>query len=227
MTKRNPKTRGGLLAVLAPSLLLGACATTHYPPVAHGPYVPPPPLDTVSPAVRMCAVDTLAEQRLAMLDEAHRYRVALGAHPDPYSRVADTETQELIAAFETDLDASYRFATSSCRTWNRCLEENRFNEAACRDSAAMWRDGQDRFHALSGDLAVIRERIALVCDDCAGPAHGYARPHYGPGHRYYDTDYRHRRDSHGHRRARNEDDLLGSVFSTDEGHDSSYHDGHH
>lgn len=171
------------------------------PPPDHRPYRP---VDTVSPAIAMCDVETLAEQRLDMLEEVHSYREAIRVDPGHRSDMADTETQEIIAAFETDLDASYRFATSSCRTYNRCLEENRFEEAACRDSAEMWHDGQDRFHDLSERLSLVRERVASECYDCdvgRDRHHGY-------------RDRRHDR-GHGHHHSRYDpDDLIGSVFST-------------
>lgn len=191
--------------------------------------------DTVTPAIDMCEVETLAQQRLDMLSELHGYRAAIRATPAYHSNVADTETQELFAAFETDLDASYRFATSSCRTYNRCLEENRFHEGACQDSAAMWREGQDRFHGLSDRLSLVRERISEQCDNCgyAQPAHYGYRPRqreYGYRHDYGDRygnrrHYEGRRRQHGH--YRRDDDLLGSVFSTSDGYASSFHDGHH
>ena len=230
-----------LLIGMGAALAVSACAT---------PYGPYAIYDSVTPAVDMCEVDTLAEQRLAMLDEAHRYRVAIGADAGWSRNTSSTRTQELIAAFETDLDASYRFATTSCRTYNRCLEENSFHEQACFESAAMWHDSQGRFHDLSERLAVIRESIATQCDDCGRPSYpGYGRPHYGadPGYGYgyrppyrgpdygygygygQHTGYYRRRSPHAnyHRYERREDDLLGSVFSTSEGYDSSYHDGHH
>jgi hypothetical protein len=200
-------------------LLLAATALTacghgyprHRPPavIPPPPDHPPPyrPIDTVSPAIAMCDVETLAEQRLDMLEEVHSYREAIRAEPGHRSDMADTETQEIIAAFETDLDASYRFATASCRTYNRCLEENRFEEAACRDSAEMWHDGQDRFHDLSERLSLVRERVASECYDCRI---GRDRHHgYRDGDRYHDHD----RYSRHHRR-HDPDDLMGSVFST-------------
>tara|TARA_R110002096_G_scaffold23377_19_gene74409 strand:+ start:4086 stop:4691 length:606 start_codon:yes stop_codon:yes gene_type:complete len=195
------------LFLLATSLL-SACATTTSRPA--GPAVPPhshpaPPqprvADTVGPATQMCQVATLAEQRLAMLDEIHEYRETIRVDGGRSSSTADTRTQELILAFETDLDGSYRFATSSCRTYNRCLEENRFEEARCQDTAQLWHEGQDRFHDLSLQLAAVRERIALGCTSCsrqAAPPSG-SRP------------YQHDHD------APPADDLLGSVFSTQRG----------
>ncbi|RKQ96073.1 MULTISPECIES: hypothetical protein [Maricaulis] len=205
MTKTPMKT---LMVMLVSATALGACsghgranlppAGPTQPPVVH--HRPPVMVDTVGPAIAMCLVDTLAEQRLAMLEEVHAYREEIRADAHTSANVADSRTQEIIAAFETDLDASYRFATSSCRTYNRCLEENRFDEAACQDTAALWHDGQDRFHDLSESLAAVRERIASGCSDCAPP-------------RTHGRDGRHHRD-HAPRR-RHSDETIGSVFSTD------------
>ncbi|ABI64431.1 hypothetical protein Mmar10_0135 [Maricaulis maris MCS10] len=187
-----------LMMMLASVTALGACAghtSQPSPPPGPRPVINrPPPVapDTVTPAINMCMVETLAEQRLEMLSEVHGYREAIRADALAGANVADTRTQEIIAAFETDLDASYRFATSSCRTYNRCLEENRFEEAACQDTAALWHDGQDRFHDLSETLADVRERIATGCTDCSAP-----------------------RSQTRSRPRRHSDETIGSVFSTD------------
>ncbi|MFY0638406.1 hypothetical protein [Maricaulis maris] len=194
----TPKT---VLLLLVSATALAACGEHTSgqrpapPPVIHR-APPPPPPDTVSPAIAMCLVDTLAEQRLAMLDEVHGYREAINAEAMTGANVADTRTQEIIAAFETDLDASYRFATASCRTYNRCLEENGFQEGACQDTAALWHDGQDRFHDLSESLAAVRERIASGCRECRPSSQRSEARRHGP----------HPRQS---------DETIGSVFSTD------------
>jgi len=201
--------------VLVPSLavvMLAACAHEHpdyedshsaaavhrASPVHHGHAGGD---DSVNRARRMCAIATLAEQRQAMLEEVHRYRESIRAGASSGANVADTRTQEIIAVFETDLDASYRFATSSCRTYNRCLEENSFAEAACQDTAALWHDGQGRFHDLSVTLADVRERVAMGCSDCSAP-------------RSHDRTRRLGREGYTDRR-RQSDETIGSVFSTD------------
>lgn len=190
-----------LTLFLLAATMLSACATSRPPLQAVPPHSHPAPpqriADTVGPATAMCQVAGLAEQRLTMLEEIHRYRETIRVDPGRSTSVADTQTQELIAAFETDLDGSYRFATASCRTYNRCLEENRFEEASCQDTAQLWHEGQDRFHDLSLQLAAVRERIASGCSSCSRPE---------PAHP--DRRYQHRHE------AAPSDDLLGSVFST-------------
>ena len=205
MTKTPMKT---LMVMLVSATVVAACssharAPQPRPGPPQAPVVQPrPPVarDTVSPAIAMCLVDTLAEQRLAMLEEVHGYREEIRADALAGANVADTRTQEIIAAFETDLDASYRFATASCRTYNRCLEENRFDEASCQDSAALWHDGQDRFHDLSESLAAVRERIASGCTDCSATSHH--RSSHGTAH-------------DAPPRRRHSDETIGSIFSTD------------
>ncbi|WP_417483510.1 hypothetical protein [Maricaulis sp.] len=196
-----------LTLFLLAATMMSACATST-PPRGHA--VPPHshpappqarPADTVGPATAMCQVAGLAEQRLSMLEEIHRYREAIRVDSGRSVSVANTQTQELITAFETDLDGSYRFATASCRTYNRCLEENRFDEARCQDTARLWHEGQDRFHDLSLQLAAVRERIASGCTSCS--------PRDVPAS---DRPYRHRHNTPP------ADDLLGSVFSTGEHH---------
>lgn len=156
----------------------------------------------VENSLQVCEVNSLAEQRLAMLNEAHSYREAISR--ERYGSDTDLQTQniELVAAFETDLDASYRFATSSCRTYNICLQENRFGENTCRQTAEMWRDSQSRFHDLSAMLAEVRLQIARSCNDCSTGRGNHTRRH----------EQDHRADNH-----RRGDRRVGSIFSTGSG----------
>ncbi|MFT6541747.1 MAG: hypothetical protein ACJAU5_000824, partial [Maricaulis maris] len=84
-----------LMMMLASVTALGACAghtSQPSPPPGPRPIINrPPPVapDTVTPAINMCMVETLAEQRLEMLSEVHGYREAIRADALAGANVAD------------------------------------------------------------------------------------------------------------------------------------------
>ena len=156
------KPIGTSMITLAMAAVLTACATTQAPPAPRPP-APRPPARVMTPpvesAVEMCHVDSLTAQYETLSSGAGSLRTGDGG--------LSTEALEMVSAFEVDLDASYRFATSSCRILNRCLEAHDFNEAECGDSLISWRQSQRGFHELSVRLAEIRERIARSCGSCS------------------------------------------------------------
>jgi hypothetical protein len=187
-----------LAILLATSSMMVSCATDTNAGNGGAPEIVYVHDTAVENSMQVCEVSTLAEQRLAMLDEAHSYRETIAQAQYGSDTNLQTQVIELVAAFETDLDASYRFATTSCRTYNICLQENRFGENTCMQTAAMWRDSQTRFHELSAMLAEVRERIARSCGDCST-----GRRHHGRGGHAAN-------DSRG-------DARVGSIFSSGTG----------
>ena len=187
-----------LAILLATSSMMVSCATDTNAGNGGAPEIVYMHDTSVENSMQVCEVSTLAEQRLAMLDEAHSYRETIAQAQYGSDTNLQTQVIELVAAFETDLDASYRFATTSCRTYNICLQENGFGENTCRQTAEMWRDSQTRFHELSAMLAEVRERIARSCGDCST-----GRAHHGRGH-------------HASNNGRG-DARVGSIFSSGTG----------
>ena len=135
-----------------------------------------------------------------------------------------TEAVELVRSFETDLDAAYRFATSSCQAYAMCMHQQAYEEYACNESRLQWRESQVNFNRLSERLAEIRLEISQTCADCRfrvpGPHHRpYGGGAYGPGyggHGAYDRGYC--RDgycgTHSSYHQPDCDNILGDVFTT-------------
>ncbi|MEQ8433015.1 MAG: hypothetical protein RIA71_02135 [Oceanicaulis sp.] len=119
-----------------------------------------------------------------------------------------TETVELVHAFASDLDAAYRFATSSCQSYQMCMQNQGYAEAACMNSADQWRDARRDFTSLSSRLAEIRLAITEIQDpDYGHYPHPRRHPHYrrrGACHDGY-CDDRYEDDC---------DSVLGDVFTT-------------
>ncbi|XBQ15447.1 MAG: hypothetical protein ABL308_10830 [Oceanicaulis sp.] len=204
----------------------------------YGPPAPPRPTEQgAETAQAICSIDSLTEARNEMRTEIERAGYA-GAYtyygPDYGSREREratireqvterpygpqTETVELVQAFSSDLDAAYRFATSSCQSYQMCMQNQGYQEGACMNSADNWRDARREFTALSSRLAEIRLRIAETCDDCDW---GYHRPHHRRGHPHPHPHNPHRYDDcrdgycgHHSRYEEECDTVLGDVFTT-------------
>lgn len=145
----------------------------------------------------------------------------------PYGR--QTETVELVRAFETDLDAAYRFATASCQSYAMCMHQNGYDEYECNNSRLQWREARSDFTRLSERLAEIRLEITTTCTACRlsvpAPYHRpYAPARHHPYPPHYDRGYCHQgycRDDaycdHDYCGAYYDDDcddVLGDVFTT-------------
>lgn len=189
-----------------------------YPPVAPRRGSSEQSADT---AERVCSIDSLTQARNEWRSEirdaggyGRRNEIRIETEEQvserPYG--PQTATLEMIHAFETDLDAAYRFATSSCQAYSVCMDQQRYDEYACSASAQRWSEAQARFEAMSGQLGRIRLAIAETCTGCRG-YRGY-RDHdgYRDRHEGYPRRSRYsRRDRHGYC-----DGVLGDVFTTGE-----------
>lgn len=221
--------RFALIAALA----LGGCASSGYYDSydrygrADGYYDPYPQYqparhtgrggDSAATAERVCSIDPLTAAREEWTTEIREggYRTGSSRTESRLTTTErpwgpQTETVELVRAFETDLDAAYRFATASCQSYAICMEERGYDEYACQGAADQWRQARTEFNAMSGRLAEIRLEIAERCRDCYSDwrRHDGYRDHY----RYRDRGhYAHRRH-----RDRDCDGILGEVFTTGE-----------
>ena len=92
-----------------------------------------------------------------------------------------TEITRLIRTFETDLDASYRFASSSCQAYAMCMQGNRYDESRCSGTRESWVAAQTNFAETSADLAEIREAIATLHIENQRP---YRRVYRSRGHHH-------------------------------------------
>lgn len=172
-------------------------------------------------AERVCSIDSLTQARnewRSEIRDAGSYGRRNEVRTEAETQVSErpygpqTETIEMIHAFETDLDAAYRFATSSCQAHSVCMDQQGYDEYACGASAQRWSEAQARFEAMSGRLGEIRLEIAETCTSCRGYRGYRAQSGYRDHHDVYP-----RRDRYS-RRDRNAycDGVLGDVFTTGE-----------
>jgi len=102
----------------------------------------------------------------------------------------------LVEQFEAELDGSYDAVVQSCRAYNQCMNQNNFAEGACRVSAGMWGDSQDRFHDLAIRISEVRAGVAAICTDCITPEAQEVSERDHPRRRRGSSDH-HRRGGHG------------------------------
>lgn len=222
-------------SLLLASLVLVGCAAPYghhdrnpyADPYGPGYYAPPRPAEeSAQTAQAICSIDSLTEARNEMRSEIERAGYDRGYYyhgrnydsrerarietretvtERPYG--PQTETVELVHAFASDLDAAYRFATSSCQSYQMCMQHQGYQEAACMSSAQQWQDARRDFTALSGRLAEIRLEMTQTMQVPAPHHRPYRRPHH----------YDRRCDDRYCEDAYYEDDcdsVLGDVFTT-------------
>ena len=220
------------VSLIAAALLMAGCAAPYSaydryddPYYDRGYYAPPPaPAEEgAETAQAVCSIDSLTTARNEMRTEIERAGVSTGYYSygrdyagrerartqtreRPYG--PQTETVELLHAFASDLDAAYRFATSSCQSYQMCMQNQGYTESACINSADQWRDARREFTSLSTRLAEIRLAVTEIQDEPEYYRRHYPRRH--PRHRdrchdgYCDTGYYEEEC----------DSVLGDVFTT-------------
>lgn len=211
------------------ALVLAGCAqpySAYNDPYYDTGYYPPPyqANDGAETAQAVCSIDSLTTARNEMRSEidgvgasGYGYYGGGGGETRVESRETvterpfgpQTETVELLNAFSSDLDAAYRFATSSCQSYQMCMQNQGYTESACINSADQWRDARRDFTGLSSRLAEIRLEITRTCNGCVSP---YAR-----GYDAYDRHPRPRHRPHYRRNRHHDtacDGVLGDVFTT-------------
>ena len=134
---------------------------------------------SVEAAERICSIDSLTQARNEWRSELRETtrsvhpltgagEVDVREHdftpPRPYGR--QTETVELVRAFETDLDAAYRFAHASCQAYAVCMHQRGYEEGRCTQSRSQWTEARTDFYDLSERLAEIRLAMAETCPEC-------------------------------------------------------------
>ncbi len=229
------------------ALVLAGCAQPYSayndPYYEPGYYAPPPARAEAGAetAQAVCSIDSLTTARNEMRTEVENagggYSYGRGYGGREQTRIQSretvterpwgpqTETVELLNTFADDLDAAYRFATSSCQSYQMCMQNQGYTEAACMNSADQWRDARREFTSLSGRLAEIRLEITRTCDGCASPYGRY------DGYGRYDT-HPHPRVRPAYPRRHYDEDcegVLGDVFTTSacDNRDRRYHDRRH
>ncbi len=71
----------------------------------------------------------------------------------------ESDTIVLVSEFFNEIDASYRIASTSCRAYARCMQNNFYDEAQCRSTLASWERARDDFGDLSRELREIEAEV--------------------------------------------------------------------
>ncbi len=69
------------------------------------------------------------------------------------------DTIVLVSDFFNEIDASYRMASTSCRAYARCMQNNFYDEGQCRSTLASWERSRDDFGDLSRELREIEAEV--------------------------------------------------------------------
>lgn len=116
----------------------------------HGPYdheerVASP----VAIAKQACEITGLAEERDVVMSTIDA--------DDPEGGGTSTEhrwtiMKDKLLQYRAEVEASYRFVTASCNSYNLCMESNDYSEPACAQTRQAWVDSQEKFNELSISL---------------------------------------------------------------------------
>jgi hypothetical protein len=104
------------------------------------------PATPVAIAKQACEITALAEERDVMIGAIDSDAPEEGAVQTEHRW---TIAKEKLLAYRAEVDASYRFVTSSCNSYNLCMENNRYDERACDKTRQAWVDSHDKFNELA------------------------------------------------------------------------------
>lgn len=113
---------------------------------------------SVAVARDACQMDALAEEhktftsRIETLDHEITERE---------SEERWTILREKLRTYRGEVEASYRFVTSSCANYNMCMQANNFDDWRCRDLRQEWSESQKRFNELAIKLAEFERPIKV------------------------------------------------------------------
>lgn len=138
-----------LIGVIA-GLIVGAAVLTGCK-VYEESDVLPPPTPAITIAKQACEINALAEEREAVIKSIN----------DPMAVPEIEERRKTILAdklrrYSAEVEASYRFVTASCNSYNLCMENNLYNESSCDQSRKAWVSAHEKFNELTARLAHIR-----------------------------------------------------------------------
>jgi hypothetical protein len=141
-------------------------------------------------AKQACEINALAEERDAMVKSISTVNNIIPYQKESTEDHRYTILAEKLRRYSGEVEASYRFVTASCNSYNLCMEENHYDEQRCAGTRQAWSDSHSKFNEL-----------AIAINDDTGK--WYNEHHRGP--------------HHGKRRRecdRSECNVQGGVFST-------------
>jgi len=110
------------------------------------------PRPNVEIAKNVCEVTALAQEHRTLTTRIGN--IENGA-PTNYTDEAWTILREKLSKYRAEIDATYRFVTSNCTSYNLCMQMHNYSEQACASSRVEWTRSNERFNELSVELAKI------------------------------------------------------------------------
>lgn len=126
---------------LSMSVVVGAFALAGCKTLYHD--VPPTP---VAIAKQACEITALAEERDVLISAIDSDIPEAGAIQTEHKW---TIVKDKLYQYRAEVDASYRFVTASCNSYNLCMENNRYNEHACEKTRQGWVESHEKFNELA------------------------------------------------------------------------------
>ena len=100
----------------------------------------------VAVAKQACEIAGLAEERDVLIRDIDAdYPEAGGVQ----SEHRWTIMREKLMQYRAEVEASYRFVTQNCNSYNLCMENNQYRESACGESRDAWVGSQSKFNELA------------------------------------------------------------------------------
>ncbi len=116
----------------------------------HGPDPKPHAHHSVEIAKDVCVVHALAEEHRTLTTRVGA--IESGA-PTTMRDESWTILMEKLRQYRAEIDATYRFVTANCTTYNLCMQTHHYREMECAGSRQAWTDSHTRFNQLALDLA--------------------------------------------------------------------------
>lgn len=154
-----------ILSAATALLLIAGCKTTNGAQ-ATAPTAP------VQIARQACVIDALAEERDALMKTMDDADPDYGQTTTTTSEHRWTIVKDKLIAYRAEVEASYRFVTANCNSYNLCMEANNYNESACAQTRKAWEASHDKFNEL-----------AIAINNAKRPhhGHGHGHGHHGGG----------------------------------------------
>jgi hypothetical protein len=185
------KSVAALVSLAVVSVALAGCYQTAY----HGHDVGGPPSSrAVAVAKQACEINALAEERDAVVSTISSPEFGRDTEIKDHRF---TILRDKLRSYSAEVEASYRFVTANCNSYNLCMAKNEYSEGSCMESRKAWTDSQEKFNNLAISIKEIEQE-----------GMGYYNRHHGKG--------RHHRDDRGDRgdcRHLDCDDTQGGVFA--------------
>ena len=111
------------------------------------------PTPAIAIAKQACEINALAEERDAVIKSMSADDPSV---PPEMTDRRKTILSDKLRRYSAEVEASYRFVTAACNSYNLCMENNLYNESACDQSRKAWVSSHEKFNELTARLAQIR-----------------------------------------------------------------------